>query len=344
MSAIMAKRILPLLPLLLLASAGIAASPAAGPATLVQVAPVVVSTRAIPVRVPGVVARRTEAQLSFKVGGVVRDVAVRAGDTVTAGQVLACLDLAEIDAQLAQARSGVEKARRDRARAVELHERAVVSTELAQDATTGLEQAEASLRIAEFNRLHAMVTAPAAGRVLRRQVEPNEMVGPGQVAVLFASDDEGWIARAGVPDREAARLRVGDSATVLGAGQQPLPGRIVQISEAADSATRTTEVEVRLEGAPPALRSGSVVDLELQPGDVPGRAVVPATSLVEGEGRTAHVFIAAVDGHTVHRQKVTVQTLHDGQAFLETELPPEARVVVIGAEFLREGVAIEIAP
>ena len=340
----MAKRLLSIVSLLVLATGGLHAEPAAAPVTCVKVVPVVVSTRAIPVRVPGVVCRRAEMALSFKVAGVVREVAVRAGDSVAAGQMLASIDLAEIDAQLAQARSGVEKARRDRDRAFELHERSVVSTELAQDATTGLEQAEAALRIAEFNRRHAVVLAPSAGRILRRQVEPSEMVGPNHVAVLFASDDEGWIARAGVPDREAARLSSGDPVTVIAPGQPPLSGRITQISEAADPATRTTEVDVRLDGVPPALRSGSVVDLELQPGDVPGRAVVPAASLVEGEGRTAHVFIATADGHTVHRQKVTVQTLHDGQAFLETALPDCSRVVVTGAEFLREAASIEIVP
>lgn len=342
----MAKCLLLVLPLFLLSACDRPAAdqPAAAPPTRVQVAPVAFSTRAIPVRIPGVVSRRAESSLAFKVGGIVSGVSVRAGDKVEAGQILASLDLAEIDAQLAQARSGVEKARRDHGRALELKERDVVSTELAQNAATGLEQAEAALRIAEFNRSHAVISAPAAGRVLKRLVEPNDAVAANKVAILFASEEEGWIARAGVPEGDAARLQVGDTATVSAPGQPPVAGVLAQLSEATDPLTRTTEVEVRLATAPTALRSGSVVDLEIQPRDVPGRPVVPVTALVEGDGRAAHVFLAAADGRSVKRQKVVVQIVHDGQAFLASELPAEASVVVSGAEFMRESAAIEIVP
>jgi RND family efflux transporter MFP subunit len=341
----MAKRLLLVLPLLLAACGRTPpAPPVAAPPTPVQVAPVALSARAIPVRVPGVVSRRAESALAFKAGGIVRTVSVRAGDQVEAGQVLASLDLAESDAQLAQARSGVEKARRDRDRALELKERDVVSTELAQNAATGLEQAEAALRIAEFNRRHAVVAAPAAGHVLKRLVEPNDAVAVNKVAILFASEDEGWIARAGVPEADAARLQLGDTATIAAPGGPALAGELAQLSEATDPQTRTTEVEVRLAAAPAGLRSGSVVDLELQPRDVPARPVVPVTALVEGDGRAAHVFLVAPDGRTVQRRKVTVQTVHDGQAFLAGELPAGASVVVTGAEFLREGAAVEIVP
>ncbi len=342
----MAARILLLSALALLAGCGrpAPAEPAAPPAVRVQAAPVEVSTRAIPVRVPGTVSRRTEASLAFKIAGVVETVAVRAGDRVEAGQLLARLDPAEIEAQLAQARSGVEKARRDLARAEELRSRDVVSLELAQNAATGLEQAEAALRIAEFNRRHAEITAPAAGHILRRLVEPNDTVPPNKVAVLFASDDEGWIARAGLPEGEAARLRVGDPATARSGHQAPLAGEVAQLAAATDPATRTVEVEVRLAGTPAGLRSGSVVELELQPAAVPARPVVPVTALVEGEGRRASVFLLAPDGRSVARREVVVDTVLDGFAYLAGELPAGARVATTGAEFLRDGAAIELVP
>lgn len=340
-------RLLPLLPVLLLGACGRPAAPSTAatvPAIRIQAAPVVLSTRAIPVRASGVVARRAEAALAFKIGGVVREVLVRAGDEVGAGQVLAALDLAESDAQLAQARSGVEKARRDRDRATELQERNVVSTELVENAATGLEQAEAALRIAEFNRRHAVVTAPTAGRILRRLVEPNETVAPNKVAVLFASNAEGWIARAGIAERDVVRLRLGDSVTVRAAGQPPLPGEIVQIAGATDPATHTTEIEIQLASPPAALRSGSVADLEIQPAEVPSRPMIPVTALVEGAGRSAHVFLLSADGRSVRRQAVTVETVDNNLAFLATPLPAEARVATAGAEFLRDGAAVEVTP
>ena len=338
-----------LFPLLaILAVGGCAREPAAissgHEAIRVTVAPVDISRRSIPVQATGIVARRAEAALAFKIGGVVRAVAVRPGDRVESGQVLAALDLAEIDAQLTQAQSAVEKARRDFARAGRLQETGVATPEQLQDARTGLEVAEATRLIAKFNRRFAVVTAPARGRILRRSVEPNELVAPGKTVLSFASDEEGWIASAGLADADVARIRLGNPARISAAGQSDLAGEVSQIAEATDPLTHTTEIEIRLAAVPAALCSGSVVEVEIQPDDTVPRAVVPAAALVEGEGRMAHVFLVSADNHTVQRQRVDVQALHDGRAYLGTPLPATARVVALGAEFLRDGSAIEITP
>ena len=74
-----------------------------------------------PIVTDGTVAPKDEIALSFKVGGVIARIAVDAGDAVRAGQVLAAVDLQEIDATLAKARSGAQKAERDLARARRLY-------------------------------------------------------------------------------------------------------------------------------------------------------------------------------------------------------------------------------
>ena len=123
-----------------------------------------------------------------------------------------------------------------------------------------------------------------------------------------------------------------------------MEGEVTQISEATDTVTRTTEVEVALTESSGALRSGSVVDLELSPDPVGPRPQVPLSALVEGEGRSAHLFLLGPAGRTVRRVRVEIEAFHDGTAFLRTELPAESSVVVSGAELLREGVAVEVVP
>src|SRR5262245_24178296 len=63
----------------------------------VHVATVTEDSIAQPVTATGVVALRDEIALSFKIGGVVAQVLVREGESVRAGQLLATLDLREID-------------------------------------------------------------------------------------------------------------------------------------------------------------------------------------------------------------------------------------------------------
>ncbi len=55
-------------------------------------------------------ASTSEARLSFKIGGIVSRIYVKEGDHVVKGQLLATLDLTEINAQVQQASQGLKKA------------------------------------------------------------------------------------------------------------------------------------------------------------------------------------------------------------------------------------------
>jgi RND family efflux transporter MFP subunit len=311
----------------------------------VQLAPVVYSDAALPVRASGVLSRKTEADLSFKIGGVVEVVLVRAGDSVETGQVLARLRLDEIEAQVTQARSVREKAQRDLARVEQLYGSGAVAVEHVQDARTALEQASALARIAEFNRRYAVITAPAAGRILRRAAEPDELVAAGKPILGFAADGDGWIVRAGLAERDVARVRIGDRAEVAaGDGQGGVwRGRITQISEAVELATRTTQIEIALDQPPCAARSGFVASVTVFPQPVAARPVVPATALVEGAAGAASLFVVEEGASVSRRVAVDVEALLDTRAFLRTRLPRAARIVASGAEFLRDGAVIEVA-
>ncbi|MBI2510898.1 MAG: efflux RND transporter periplasmic adaptor subunit [Opitutae bacterium] len=317
---------------------------AALPPLVVEVAPVAITTEAVPIDVTGVLSRRVESTLAFKTGGVIATVAVRAGDRVTRGQSLATLRLDEIDAAVAQARTALEKTRRDLARVEALHADRVATLENLQDARSAVEVAAATLRAAEFNREHSVVVAPADGRILRRTAEPDELAAPGRPILAFAADDGGWVAKVGVTERDVLRLHVGDRAELVSADGATLPAVIAQIAEGADPATRTIEVELALDSAAPAgVRSGFIVNARLHPQLVAARPVVPLGAIVEGHARQAHVFTLAADGRNVRRQPVEIEAIHDDRAYLRTPLPAGTRVVTTGAEFLSDGRTVSIA-
>ncbi len=314
---------------------------------LVQVAPVVYSDAAVPIRVPGVLSRKTEAELSFKIGGLVDTVAVRAGDTVVAGQMLARLRLDEIDAQVSQARTALEKARRDFARVEKLQSKHVATLENLQDAGSVVDVATAQLRIAEFNQRYAVIAAPKNGRVLQRMVEPGEFVTSGKAIIEFASDGDGWIVRAGLAERDIARVRVGDVAEIAidDRNSVTLAGHISQVSEATDASTRTIPVEILLDSAPTTARSGSVVVATIHPARVAPRPLVPASVLIEGTDSHASLFLVGNDvPAAAHRVNVEIEAMDGDRVFLRTAIPAAARLVVQGAEYLREGSPVEIKP
>jgi RND family efflux transporter MFP subunit len=313
------------------------------PPILVELAPVTYSEAAVPVRVTGVLSRKAEADLAFKIGGIVEEIAVRAGDRVTKGQLLARLRLDEIDAQLLQAQTSLAKAERDLARVEKLQANAVATLENLQDARSVVDVAAAQVKIAEFNRRYAVITAPADGQILRRAVEPNELVSAGKVILAFAADDEGWLVRAGVADADLTRVRVGDRAEISLGGTDIGGGKVTHISGAADTATRTTGIEIALDSAPAAARSGMVVTARVMPQPVAPRPVVPASVLIEGQHDTASVYLVQPGSDVARRQVVELEALDGERAFLRTALPREARVVVSGGEFLRDGGRVTVA-
>jgi len=303
------------------------------------------SAEAIPVYATGVLSRKTEASLSFKVGGIVAEIPVRVGDRVKQGEVLARLRLDEIEARVAQARNGLEKVQRDFARVEKLRADHVATLENLQDAKSAVDEASAGLRIAEFNRDHAVIIAPANGRILRRLAEPDEMVEAGRAVLGFASDDDGWIVRVGIAERDVVRLHPGDKAEVKqdGVDAPSLQAHVAQISEATEPATRTTEIELALEAAPEGGRSGFVVRAVIVPQPVEERPVVTASALIEGVGSKAYLFLVNANATTAQRVQVEVAGIDGERVFLKTLLPRDASIVTSGAEYLQDGSVVEVA-
>ncbi len=314
-------------------------------ATPVVTVPVELSTEALPVEATGVITRKAEVELSFLVAGLVREVAVRAGDAVTNGQLLAALRLDEVEAQLAGAKAVAAQARRERERQERLYASGATGLEEFQRAQTVFAQAAAALKQAEFAREHAVIRAPGPGRILRRSAEPDQLLDAGQPVLAFAGDAEGWLLRVSLAARDTMRIQVGDVATwsLAGAPGQLHAARVSHMAEGSAVSTRTTEVELVPEGVPADVRSGFIIHARIQPGPVPARPKIPASAIVEGQGDQAGLFLLEPSGDHVRRVAVTVAEVHGASVFLNSVLSADDRVVLRGAEFLHDGAAVAVA-
>lgn len=322
-----------------------------------DVAPAAEETAPIPVRVvtpefrtaepdislTGILGAKEEVPLGFKVGGVVARVAVEAGDRVTEGQLLAALSLTEIESAVAAAREGRDKARRDLARVENLHRDSVATLSQLEDTRTGLQVAEAQLRAAEFNRQYAEVRAPAAGVVLRRQIEAGQLVGPGTPVFVVRVDRNGLVLRAGAADREAVRLTEGMRAEVEFDAYPGVEfaGRIEQVGIAASPMTGTYEVEVAVNPGSRRLASGLIGRARVTPRSDAAVATVPSEALLEVDGREASIFVLTPDGGTVERRRVRVLWL-DGHVAAVTGVDSTARVITAGATRLSVGSRVRV--
>jgi multidrug efflux system membrane fusion protein len=322
-----------------------ATSPEPEPAVPVHVAPVVHGEVRRPVKAAGTVGAKDRRELSFKVGGLIARVEVRDGDAVHRGQVLASLDVTELSAGVRQAREGLEKARRDRDRARTLAAAEVIPRAAGEDAETAMAIAAAALQAAEFNLLHARITAPDDGWVDRRLAEPGEVAAPGRPIVQVSGLARGFVVRVNLPDRDVLGLAPGGGARVTldAAPGQPLPARIAEISRSATRGTGTYQVELRLEpgrGAP-RLLNGLTAKVEIER-NVADAVTVPLAALQDGDGASGSVFVA--DGGRARRIPVRVAFLQDGQVVLASGLDGVDAVVTDGAARLVDGARLHLVP
>ena len=293
----------------------------------------------------GMIASRDELVLSFKLGGVVERVTVREGDAVKRGQLLATLEATEIDAGVTQAREQADKARRDLERGEGLYEDDVIAREQLDDLRTAASVAAAQLRAAQYNRGYARIEAPLDGRVLRRQVEPHELVTAGQPVMSLSAAAQGFVLRLGVPDRDIVRLAVGDTASIRldALGEQILSGRVVQLARQADPRSGTFEVEIAIENAPDSLANGLIGRAEIVAGD-PGDTLdyVPLSALVEGDRRRVTLFVMSEGGTRASKVERPVAFVEGERAALAQALEPGTRVVTEGAAYLHDGERVRI--
>ena len=136
------------------------------PVIAVRLADVERGERSHAIESGGRLALKAEVSLSFKTGGVVESVSTDEGRRVRRGQLLAQLDLSEIEARSTQARAALGKAERDLARAQDLYDDGAATLEQVQNVRTALEVARSDLDIAEFNVYYSVIRAPASGWVL----------------------------------------------------------------------------------------------------------------------------------------------------------------------------------
>jgi membrane fusion protein, multidrug efflux system len=331
----------------LAASCGRAPTPPPEPAVTlpvpVRTAPVERIRHAPALRTTGVLAGKEELRLSFKLGGIVDRVLVDEGATVRPGQVLATLKMPEVSAAVTQARRGLEKAERDLARVRELFAGKAATLEQLQNATTAVDLAAAGAAGATFNEDHASIRAPAAGKILRRLAEHDELVTAGAPVLILRAHGRGWVLRAGVSDRDVVRVSLGDRASLT---FDALPDRsftatVSEIAEGATPVTGSYELELRVDPAAAPLRSGLIARAVIAPATTALRTFVPLEALQEGDGSRAIVFVPGADGTRAERRAVTIAYLDGGRAAIASGLDGVTAVVTDGAARLVAGAAIE---
>lgn len=302
------------------------------------------------------------ASVKARVAGELQDLAVREGDSVRAGQVVARIDATETAARLRQAQQQADAAKAQ----VDISQRQFNNNRALVDqgfiSTTALETSQASLQSAQAS----YQAATAAADVARKALEDTVLRSPinGQVAQRLAQNGE----RVGVDLRvleivdlsrlelealiapaDAAQVRVGQQASLRIEGSSlPVAATVVRINPSAQSGSRSVPVYLEIDTASagparPLLRQGLFVQGVLET----SRAEPLAVPLDAVRTDKPRPYVQAVENdRIVHRDVQTgARAQLEGATMVAIEGLPEGTAIVAGSlGSLREGTAVRTAP
>jgi RND family efflux transporter MFP subunit len=290
------------------------------------------------------------ATLYAKVGGYLKTLKVDKGDAVTGGELLAEIEVPELLADEAQfkAEADVERGNYERLAAARAKSPDLVVPQTVDDLHGRAEIAKAKLQRTQTLLQFARITAPFAGIVTARFVDPGAFIPaatsgstPQSAALLTIMDFSRVRVQVYVPEAEVPLIKNG-LPTTLTVDELPgrtFPGTITRFSNALDESTKTMLAEIELANADHALRPGMYATVRVSVERKPNALLVPRDAVVV-EKAGSFVYVIA-DGkahktpvHTGFADGVNVEMVdgvHAGQP-----------VILVGKQTLMDGQPVSI--
>jgi RND family efflux transporter MFP subunit len=285
----------------------------------------------------GTLASRAEVKLAFKTGGVIKKSYVEEGQAVKAGQLLAELDLSEVEAQVNQAQIGYDKAHRDFERVQKLYAEEAATKTLLNDAKSGLDLADQTLHAAKFNQKLSKIHAPAPGRILVQLAEQGELIAPFSPMFILGTGEQAYTVKVGLTDRDVVKISLGDAAEVqLDAYPgEVLLGKVRQVAQIINPSTGTYPVEIELLPVNKRLISGFIASVEIKTKRATRALVVPIEALVNARAEIADVYIHA-EGKAIKRT-ISIGKIQGEYVTVLSGLSPGDVVITLGSGFVSNG-------
>ncbi len=281
-----------------------------------------------------------EAEILARVSGVVEKLLCEEGDIVAEGAELLLIDNDEYAFRLEQAVADRKDLETRMERTQAMRDQDMVSAEEYETVVNDLAAAKAAEGMARLNLSYTRVTAPFAGRVVTRNVDPGQTVSLG-TQLFVVSDFTPLLARVHVPAKEFNKLKPDQPVDlVLDSNGTKLRGRIRLVSPTIDPASGTIKVTVEINEYPAGVRPGDFAQVSIVTERRNNSTLVPKIAVVNDRGEQI-VYVSQADT-TAERRVVEIGFQDDQNAEVLTGVTVGDRVVVKGQRSLKHGAAIKV--
>ncbi len=213
----------------------------------------------------------------------------------------------------------------------------------AELAAVTLQQAQASLQLAQARFAYATLTAPVAGVLISRQVEPGSVVQPGQV-LMQLSPASGMQLVVQIEEKNLHLLKLGQQALVSADAYADsfFPATLVYINPGIDASRGVVAVKLAVTDPPAYLRQDMTVSVDIVVASRLQAVLVPTAAVHDSDPRAPWVLL--LDGWRVRRQDIRLGLRSQGWTEVLTGLQPGDWVVPVSSGQILAGQRIRPLP
>jgi HlyD family secretion protein len=203
-----------------------------------------------------------------------------------------------------------------------------------------LESAKGKYLGAAAQLSYSEIRSPIDGVVADRPLYPGEMAAAG-APLLTVMDISQVIARAHIPQPEAALLKVGDKAGIIVPSEEsPIEGKITVVSPALDPNSTTVEIWVQAKNSDLRLKPGTSVRLSMLAQTIPNALVIPAAALLTTQDGATSVMQLSADNRA-HQKNIKVGVRQGDEVQVNEGLQAGDKIVASGAYGLPDNTKIK---
>ena len=208
-----------------------------------------------------------------------------------------------------------------------------------------LESAKGKYLGAEAQLSYSEIHSPIDGVITDRPLYPGEMATAG-TPLLTVMDTAAVIAKAHVPQADAALMKIGDKGSINIPGiADPVEGKITVVSPALDPSSTTVEIWLEAKNPRQQLKPGTTVQLTINLKTIKDALVVPANAVVTMQDGSSAVMLVGTDSKA-HQKAVKLGVRQGDDVQILDGVTAGDKVVTSGAYGLPDNtkITVEAAP
>ncbi|PYY05780.1 MAG: efflux RND transporter periplasmic adaptor subunit [Acidobacteria bacterium] len=204
-----------------------------------------------------------------------------------------------------------------------------------------LESAKGKYLGAQAQLSYSEIRSPIDGVVTDRPLYPGEMAAVG-TPLITVMDISQVIARAHIPQDQAALLKIGDKATITVTGtDKPVAAKVTVVSPALDPNSTTVEVWIQAKNPGQQMRPGASVQVSMLSHTVPDALVVPASAILTAPDGGTSVMVVGSDNRA-HQKAVKTGIKHVDDIQIVEGVAEGEEVVASGAYGLPDNTKVTV--